>query len=391
MPLRLLALSGLLLTAGLAAGCDSSDPDGDGETADAAVLVAMRFSTPDGRVNYMGAFPDVPSAPVDISQLTELDGFGVPVACGGDVLWYNGADNSVTKYLVGDDLRLTRGESVLVGQEGIEGFTGAVVCAEATRAYVFAENGTRGVEINPQTMTITEGFDLPALAVEDGVDVQLFEPTVAGPLVYFPVGAVNYDTFEQGAATVGSFDTRDGSWVWTYAPGCAQGLSGYAFSCPDMIGGGEYGSFLSASTIDQELVVRSAQASALMPMMQFSVAPWRILDTEHHAAVKSAVALRERFEDRIMALAQEAAVTGEPIVRPMEYVFPHVGYQDTIDQFMLGDDVLVAPVLEPRATSRTVMIPPGMWRAWDGTRFSGPRSVALQADLSTLPYFERVR
>jgi Glycosyl hydrolases family 31 len=52
-----------------------------------------------------------------------------------------------------------------------------------------------------------------------------------------------------------------------------EGLMGYPFSCPDMIGGGEYKSFQTSSTIDQELVVRSAQCHALMPMMQFSVAP----------------------------------------------------------------------------------------------------------------------
>jgi len=51
------------------------------------------------------------------------------------------------------------------------------------------------------------------------------------------------------------------------------GLMGYPFCCPDMIGGGEYKSFQNSATIDQELVVRSAQIHALMPMMQFSVAP----------------------------------------------------------------------------------------------------------------------
>ena len=57
-----------------------------------------------------------------------------------------------------------------------------------------------------------------------------------------------------------------------------EGLVGYTFSCPDMIGGGEYTSFLDLKNIDQLQVVRSAQIHALMPMMQFSVAPWRILD-----------------------------------------------------------------------------------------------------------------
>ena len=39
------------------------------------------------------------------------------------------------------------------------------------------------------------------------------------------------------------------------------GLMGYPFSCPDMIGGGEYKSFQAGATIDQDLVVRSAPVS----------------------------------------------------------------------------------------------------------------------------------
>ena len=82
-----------------------------------------------------------------------------------------------------------------------------------------------------------------------------------------------------------------------------QGLMGYAFTCPDMIGGGEFMSFLDKNSYDQDLVVQSAQCHALMPMTQFSVAPWRILDNAHLAAVKRAVTLRRRFTSRIMALA----------------------------------------------------------------------------------------
>jgi alpha-glucosidase (family GH31 glycosyl hydrolase) len=53
------------------------------------------------------------------------------------------------------------------------------------------------------------------------------------------------------------------------------GLIGHQFGCPDMIGGGEWTSFQDTSILDEELIVRAAQISALMPMMQFSVAPWR--------------------------------------------------------------------------------------------------------------------
>lgn len=46
-----------------------------------------------------------------------------------------------------------------------------------------------------------------------------------------------------------------------------------------MVGGGQYGSFLNIDRdkFDQDLIVRSCQVHAMMPMMQFSVAPWRIL------------------------------------------------------------------------------------------------------------------
>ena len=60
-----------------------------------------------------------------------------------------------------------------------------------------------------------------------------------------------------------------------------NGSSGYTFGCPDMIGGGEFSSFLNHATIAQALIVRYALIHALAPMMQFSVAPWRMLDHAH--------------------------------------------------------------------------------------------------------------
>ena len=169
----------------------------------------------------------------------------------------------------------------------------------------------------------------------------------------------------------------------------AEGLAGYPFTAPDMIGGGEFTSFLDGKTIDQELVVRWAQASALMPMMQFSAAPWRVLDAAHLEPVLAVVRLRERFRPYVLRLAHEAATTGEPIARSMEYAFPHRGYAEVRDQFLLGDRVLVAPVLEKGATRRSVLVPPGRWRAWNGSMIRGPRRIEVDAPLGVLPYFER--
>jgi alpha-glucosidase len=166
------------------------------------------------------------------------------------------------------------------------------------------------------------------------------------------------------------------------------GLMGYYFSCPDMIGGGEFTAFLDDAVLDQELIVRSAQCHALMPMMQFSVAPWRVLDDSHFAAVKKSVAIRERYKDYILELAVKAAKTGEPIMRPLEFVYPDQGYAGIIDQFLLGERLLVAPVLEKGAASRKVVIPEGRWKSFDGQIISGPKTVDVKISLDDLPFFE---
>ena len=168
----------------------------------------------------------------------------------------------------------------------------------------------------------------------------------------------------------------------------AAGLLGYSFVCPDMIGGGEFQSFLDLKAIDQDLVVRSAQTHTLAPMMQFSVAPWRVLDAAHLDAVKKAVALRMQFTPRILALAKASATSGEPMLRPLAYVFPDGHYEKVNDQFMMGNDLLVAPMVK-KGTARTVQIPQGKWRSDDGKVIEGPCEVTLDVPLARLPYFER--
>ena len=169
-----------------------------------------------------------------------------------------------------------------------------------------------------------------------------------------------------------------------------QGIMGYPFTCPDMIGGGEYKSFLNAETIDQELIVRSAQCHALMPMMQFSVAPWRILDDKHLQACKKAVDLRQEHIETILELMNQSAVTGEPVVRSMEYVFPHKGYEKIQDQFMLGNDIMIAPVLGKGQASREVVIPKGTWIDQNGNRWKGPKKISVKVSLDDLPFFKQI-
>ncbi|SFF87627.1 glycoside hydrolase family 31 protein [Sunxiuqinia elliptica] len=168
-----------------------------------------------------------------------------------------------------------------------------------------------------------------------------------------------------------------------------EGIMGYPFSCPDLIGGGQYISFIDGAIIDQELIVRSAQCHALMPMMQFSVAPWRVLDAEHLQAVSRSIEIRQQHKDYILALARQAAKTGEPIMRPMEYNFPNQGFVNVVDQFMLGEDILVAPVVEKGARKRMVQLPKGKWETHSGKVVRGGKSLEFDVALDELLYFKK--
>ncbi|MBE6931556.1 MAG: glycoside hydrolase [Ruminococcaceae bacterium] len=175
-------------------------------------------------------------------------------------------------------------------------------------------------------------------------------------------------------------------------PDClSQGILGYAFNCPDMIGGGSFVDFLpGAKALDPELFVRYAQCAALLPMMQYSAAPWRVLDAEHAGYCVEAGKLHLKYAEKIYALAENAATTCEPIVRYLEYVFPGEGLEAVNDQFMLGDDLLVAPVTVKGQYQREVRLPGGKWRYVDGTVYDGGATVTVDAPISVLPHFEKV-
>ena len=97
-----------------------------------------------------------------------------------------------------------------------------------------------------------------------------------------------------------------------------------------------------------------------------------------------------RFTPRILELAQASAATGEPILRPLAYVFPDGGYEDVKDEFLMGDDLLVAPMVT-KGTSRAALIPPGHWKADDGALIAGPAHRTFEVPLGRVLYFERQR
>ncbi|MBR3691858.1 MAG: glycoside hydrolase [Clostridia bacterium] len=205
------------------------------------------------------------------------------------------------------------------------------------------------------------------------------------------------DTFKGGGkATIQRLLDRHHTWdrngLNTIIP-CAilQGLFGHPFICPDMIGGGEWTyNFIPGLVPDTELFVRMAQASALFPMMQFSWAPWRVLSGDRFAAVLAAAKLHREMAPELIRLVEMAEQTGEPILRCLEYNHPHEGYAEISDEFMLGRDLLVCPVITKGSLSRDVVFPAGRWQDAEGNRYDGGQTLRLDAPLHTLLWFRRI-
>ena len=170
-------------------------------------------------------------------------------------------------------------------------------------------------------------------------------------------------------------------------------ISGYPFVLPDMIGGNGYGDNpLDESQIpSRELYIRWLQANVFMPSMQFSFVPW-LYDQEVVNHAQEMIALRDQYADTIVSLAQNAVETGEPINRPVWWSDPRDETALRIeDQFMLGDEILVAPVLEEGRQSRDIYLPSGQWRDPSNDQiYQGPVWLEdYKADLFSLPYFTK--
>ena len=199
-----------------------------------------------------------------------------------------------------------------------------------------------------------------------------------------------------GEALVQRLGDKDYSWraVGLLIPDIlAAGLLGYAYTCPDLIGGGEYSTFMGidSNKFDQTLIVRSAQTHTLMPMMQFSVAPWRILDEKHLEVCRNMAHLHVKMGNYILEYARQSSISGEPIVRHMEYMYPNQGFAECKDQFMLGEKYLVAPVVTPDNTRRVVLPKGNNWRDETGKVHRGGQTITINAGIERLPYFELMK
>ncbi|GAB3676329.1 hypothetical protein GCM10028856_34310 [Halopiger thermotolerans] len=102
--------------------------------------------------------------------------------------------------------------------------------------------------------------------------------------------------------------------------------------------------------------------------------------------------LRYRLLPYLYNEFREASETGKPVQQPLVFHFQEdERARDVDDQFMFGDDLLIAPVLEAGATAREVYLPDGeQWvDYWSGESYDGGQTLTVDAPLDHLPIFVR--
>ncbi|MFD8011812.1 glycoside hydrolase family 31 protein [Streptomyces sp. NPDC058955] len=167
------------------------------------------------------------------------------------------------------------------------------------------------------------------------------------------------------------------------------GLCGVPYSGPDV--GGFDGS------PSPELFLRWFQLGAWLPLFRTHAAldagrrePWEFgPEVLEHARV--ALAERERLHPYFVTLARLARMTGAPYARPVWWGTPEDRVlRECEDSFLLGDALLVAPVLHRGADRRAVRLPRGRWYdTATGAAYEGPGQVLLDAPLARVPVLAR--
>lgn len=167
------------------------------------------------------------------------------------------------------------------------------------------------------------------------------------------------------------------------------GLCGVPYSGP-AVGGVD-------GTPSDELFLRWFQLGAYLPLFRTHTAmgagprePWEFGPAVLEYA-RDALLERERLRPYFVTLAQQARLTGAPYVRPLWWGYPKDRVlRECEDAFLLGDSLLVAPVLDPGAVSRAVSLPRGRWYDTVTERaYEGPGQVVVSAPRSRIPVFAR--
>ncbi len=217
------------------------------------------------------------------------------------------------------------------------------------------------------------------------------------PMLFSRAGFTGAQAFP--AHWAGDEDSTWAAYRASLTAGLSAGLSGIGYWSWDIAG-------FSGPIPSSELFQRGTAMGAFSPIMQYhsehnehrvpSVdrTPWNIAEQTDDPAVHSTyrwfARARMNLVPYLEAVGLETAGTGMPMLRAMLLHFPHdpvaVGIDD---QYLLGPDLIVAPVLEEGATSRRVYIPEGSWWSlWNGVSYQ-PGWHEVSAAVDEIPVFVR--
>jgi alpha-D-xyloside xylohydrolase len=167
--------------------------------------------------------------------------------------------------------------------------------------------------------------------------------------------------------------------------GLSASLSGIAYWSHDI------GGFRGTPSAD--LYVRWAQFGLLSSNSRCHGTtprePW-VFGEDALETFREYASLRYSLVPYLYTYAEVAARTGLPVVRPLVLEYQDDPTTHRLDtQYLLGEDVLVAPVFAAE-TDRDVYLPAGEWRDhWTGDRYAGGRWVTVDAPRSRMPVFVR--
>ncbi len=159
--------------------------------------------------------------------------------------------------------------------------------------------------------------------------------------------------------------------------------------------------------VSTEDLVRRVQAVALSPQALINAwyiaqPPWRHIDKDRNnagevmpdhaqatALVRAALQLRMRLLPYLDAAFARYEATGVPPCRALAMDFPaDPACRTCDDQWLLGEDLLVAPVLT--GVRRRIVLPPGQWRPLGGgTPVAGGQTIEIDTPLDLLPVYVR--
>jgi alpha-glucosidase len=168
-----------------------------------------------------------------------------------------------------------------------------------------------------------------------------------------------------------------------------MGLSGVPFI------GGDVGGFIGRT--DAELLTRWYEAGFLVPMLRnhqqidtYDHEPWRF-GKVYEDIIRKYLKLRYRLLPFLYTQLEEAHRTGLPLFRPLVLNYQTDANALSIDdQFMIGTDLLVAPVMKPALTGRLVYLPEGEWvDYWTNQRLKGGALIHADAPIDVVPMYVR--